>query len=69
MDQAPFDHTLLHDDAPWRAFVSDTLGPDFVELWRGVIDNRPGSEIQPWHSDGGHLSEDRHLPPHCITIF
>lgn len=29
----------------------------------------PGSETQPWHSDGDHLSSKKHLPVHCLNVF
>jgi hypothetical protein len=29
----------------------------------------PGSETQPWHSDGPHLSAKKHLSPHCLNVF
>ena len=58
---------LLWSAAPWLPFVRSVLGDDVKELWRGVVDNRPGSETQGWHRDGGFLfpngAEHRRLLP------
>eukprot|EP00965_Chrysotila_dentata_P026188 868430-Pleurochrysis_carterae.AAC.2 len=69
IDGSPLRSSLLGDAAPWLPLMRHVLGDDAVELWRGVIDNRPGSETQSWHRDGEHLFEHVHLPAHCITIF
>ena len=49
---------LLHDLAPWLPTVRAALGADAIELWRGALDNRPGSEAQEWHRDGEYLHMD-----------
>jgi len=49
--------------------VAAVLGPGACERWRGIVDNRPGSEMQGWHRDGDHLFSHVHLPPHCLTIW
>ena len=64
-----FDGSSLWADAVWLPFVHAVLGEDAVELWRGVVDNRPGSETQGWHRDGEILFADVELPPHCVTVF
>ena len=60
---------LLWAEAAWLPFVHAVLGEDAVELWRGVVDNRPGSETQGWHRDGDHLFADVELPAHCLAVF
>lgn len=65
----PFQDPLLWSAAQWMPFVRCVLGPDACERWRGVVDNRPGSDMQGWHRDGDHVFEHVHLPPHCLTIW
>ena len=65
----PFQDPRLHHLAPWLPFVKSVLGVDACERWRGIVDNRPGSEMQGWHRDGDHLFNHMHLPAHCVTIF
>ena len=62
-------HPLLHTDAPWLPFIEQVLGEGYTECWRGVVDNRPGSEVQGWHRDGQPLFDHLHLPAHCIVVF
>ena len=40
------------------AFVREVLGDGAHECFRGVIDNRPGSVLQEWHSDGHEWEEE-----------
>ena len=53
--EAGFHASALHDEAPWLPFVRSLLGEAAKECWRGVVDNRPGSETQGWHRDGQPL--------------
>ena len=64
-----FSHPLLGSEAPWIPFVSEVLGEGAVECWRGVVDNRPGSECQGWHRDGQALFSHVHLPAHALVVF
>jgi len=54
---------------PWEALVRALLGIDCILVYAGCMLSIPGSVVQPWHSDGEHLSESQHLPPHCLNIF
>ena len=29
----------------------------------------PGAAGQPWHSDGDHVHDEFHLPPHALNVF
>ena len=64
-----FSQPALWDAAPWLPFVHEVLGDSAVECWRGVVDNRPGSEVQGWHRDGQPLFDHVHLPAHCLVLF
>jgi hypothetical protein len=46
-----FEHPLLHAEAPWLPIIEAALG-SATELFRGVVDNRSGSDYQRWHHDG-----------------
>ena len=46
------DHPLLRDAAPWLPVVRRVLGLNAQEIFRGVVDNRPGSTHQDYHMDG-----------------
>ena len=49
---------LLHgESAPWMPFVRRVLGEAAHECFRGVMDSRPGSVAQEWHSDGHEWDE------------
>lgn len=61
--------SFLRDNAPWLPLVRGLLGADCVLAHCGVMLSLPGSETQPWHSDGDHLSSVKQLPPHCINVF
>ena len=63
-----FGHPALWNEAPWLPFVHEVLGDGAVECWRGVVDNRPGSEVQGWHRDGQPLFDQLDLPAHCLVI-
>ena len=70
LQDRPFQDAALWTEAAWLPFVRAALGDDCRELWRGVVDNRPGSETQGWHRDGDFLfSSGFELPVHCITLF
>ena len=51
-DIAPLDDSRLHDEAPWLPFVQAALGPEAVEVHRGVTVNYPASAMQRWRADG-----------------
>ena len=36
---------------------------------QGCFISLAGSPIQTWHSDGDHVSDLCHLPPHCLNVF
>ena len=36
---------------------------------KGCFISLAGSSVQTWHSDGDHLSDQCHLPPHAINVF
>ncbi|KAG8459924.1 hypothetical protein KFE25_010973 [Diacronema lutheri] len=63
----PFRFT--RDEAPWMAIVRAALGLDATLVHCGCMLSLPGSSAQPWHSDGDHLSEERHFAPHCVNVF
>ena len=49
---------LLHgESAPWMPFVRRVSGEAAHECFRGVMDSRPGSVAQEWHSDGHEWDE------------
>ena len=60
-----FDDPLLNDQAPWAGLIEALLGEDATELWRGVVDNRPGSDCQPWHHD----AQEGCAEGTCLTVF
>ena len=61
--------------------IEKTLGPLIAELLEeeslndlkrchvSIVTANPGAEDQGWHSDGGHVSVDRHLPCHVLNVF
>ena len=67
--EAGFGHPALGSEAPWLPFIHEVLGDGAVECWRGVVDNRPSSEVQGWHRDGQPLFGHQHLPAHCLVVF
>ena len=70
MDEPPLGDPLLHGAAPWLPVVRAALGEDAIELWRGALDNRPGSAAQEWHRDGEYLQMDADAPHgDCLTCF
>jgi len=62
---------LLGDvgDGPWRDVVEAVLGSDARLCHAGVILALPGAAGQPWHSDGDHVHDEFHLPPHALNVF
>ena len=60
-ERMPFADPLLWSKFPITPFVHKVLGEGAVELWRGVVDNMPGSLDQGWHRDGEHLFDHTHL--------
>eukprot|EP00457_Paulinella_chromatophora_P001661 gb/GEZN01001663.1/.p1 GENE.gb/GEZN01001663.1/~~gb/GEZN01001663.1/.p1 ORF type:complete len:836 (-),score=116.50 gb/GEZN01001663.1/:387-2528(-) len=63
------EYSFLHKDAPWLPAVKLLLGDDCRCVHTGCMLSLPGSETQPWHSDGPHLSSTKHLPPHAVNVF
>ncbi|KAH8058861.1 hypothetical protein JL721_9431 [Aureococcus anophagefferens] len=62
---------LLEDvgGGPWRPVVEAVLGHDARLCHAGVILALPGAAGQPWHSDGDHVHDEFHLPPHALNVF
>jgi ectoine hydroxylase-related dioxygenase (phytanoyl-CoA dioxygenase family) len=60
---------VLGDSAPWMPLVKAILGDDVKRLSSSCILSLPGSDAQPWHSDGEHVEPTMHLPPHCLNVF
>mmetsp|Transcript_7851 Transcript_7851/g.20228 ORF Transcript_7851/g.20228 Transcript_7851/m.20228 type:complete len:260 (+) Transcript_7851:3554-4333(+) len=65
--ERPFRFT--RDAAPWMGLVRAALGADAKLVHCGCMLSLPDSSVQPWHSDGDHLSETRHFSPHCVNVF
>ena len=61
--------SFLHTTAAWIPLVRQILGEDCKCIHVGCMLSQPGSEVQQWHSDGDHESNERHLPPHCLNVF
>ena len=59
----------LRESAPWLPLVRAILGEGCVLGHSGVMLSLPGSETQPWHSDGPHLNHQEHDLPHCVNVF
>jgi ectoine hydroxylase-related dioxygenase (phytanoyl-CoA dioxygenase family) len=59
----------LKEEATWLPLVRAILGEDCVRINTGVIVSLPGSANQMKHSDGDHLHDEKHLPPHCLNVF
>jgi hypothetical protein len=34
-----------------------------------LVVSTPGSPVQPWHADGGHVNLQKHLPCHVLNVF
>ena len=70
MDEPPLGDALLHQRAPWLPLVHATLGEDALELWRGVLDNKPGSSGMRWHRDGEYLEKGyEQADADCLNVF
>jgi ectoine hydroxylase-related dioxygenase (phytanoyl-CoA dioxygenase family) len=63
------DFEFLNEQAQWLPAVKKILGEDCDCIYTGVMLSMPGSMHQPWHQDGPHLSQHRHLPAHCLNVF
>ncbi|CAB9506423.1 expressed unknown protein [Seminavis robusta] len=76
----PLIQALLHGTASTTSSSSSSKAINL--LYAGVMwarkpppqtstnnDNDNHHQPQKWHSDGGHLYEHIHLPPHCINVF
>ncbi|KAJ8605172.1 hypothetical protein CTAYLR_000372 [Chrysophaeum taylorii] len=60
----------LFDDPPWLPLVKHLVSDDSARLCHvGVIVALPDSAQQKWHSDGDHLHDALHLPPHALNVF
>jgi ectoine hydroxylase-related dioxygenase (phytanoyl-CoA dioxygenase family) len=60
---------FLNTQATWMPTVKAILGEDCDCIYKGVMLSLPGSFPQPWHQDGPHLSEKKHLNAHCLNVF
>lgn len=60
---------FLNSQATWMPTVKAILGDDCDCIYKGVMLSLPGSFPQPWHQDGPHLSEKKHLSAHCLNVF
>ncbi len=60
---------FLNKKAKWIPLVNAILGDDCRVVHSGVMLSLPGSANQPYHMDGPHLNQKKHLPPHCINVF
>lgn len=82
MDQEPFAHATLGDDAPWMPVVKNVLGDNCRRIWKGFVVTEPGTAEQAYHPDGPPvpreiwethepeaLQQHGTLPAHCLTVF
>ncbi len=79
LDRFPFTTPGLVYNPIVYPLVRELLGGgDVTLLYAGVMWALPqptpkktsiDSASQKWHSDGGHLFDHVHLPPHCINVF
>mmetsp|Transcript_43924 Transcript_43924/g.70614 ORF Transcript_43924/g.70614 Transcript_43924/m.70614 type:complete len:391 (-) Transcript_43924:60-1232(-) len=54
--------SYMNTKAPWLPLVKAILGSKIKVVHTGVMISLPGSETQPYHMDGPHLNEKKHLP-------
>jgi hypothetical protein len=66
-DTEQFDYLTVK--SKWLPVVKAILGDDCDCLYKGVMLSLPGSFPQPWHQDGPHLSQAKHLKAHCLVVF
>lgn len=82
MDEEPFNHPSLNENAAWIPVVKTVLGDDFKLLWKGLVVTEPGTGEQDYHPDGPPVSRTvwqqfervpssstASLPAHCLTVF
>jgi hypothetical protein len=55
--------------APWMPIVRGILGKDVVLIHKGMFLSMPGSEKQPYHQDGPHLTTQYQRACHAINVF
>jgi hypothetical protein len=55
--------------APWMPIVREILGKDVVLIHKGMFLSMPGSEKQPYHQDGPHLTTQYQRACHAINVF
>lgn len=66
MDEAPFDHPLLNEEAAWMPVVRRVLGDDAQLIFKGLVVTEPGTDEQAWHPDGPEVSRavwEQHAGP------
>jgi len=63
--QFPFLHS---PKAPWLPVVQAILGQDYKHVYTGCMLSLPGSQNQPHHADGPHLTKT-YQPAHCLNVF
>ena len=78
-DKAPFsDNSVKNNDrvlAVVRELLSDPNGgatengDNFYLCNASVVVATPGSTVQGWHADGGHINIDKHDSCHCLNVF
>mmetsp|Transcript_9665 Transcript_9665/g.23789 ORF Transcript_9665/g.23789 Transcript_9665/m.23789 type:complete len:439 (-) Transcript_9665:114-1430(-) len=61
--------SFLNTKAKWVPLVKQILGNDIKIVHSGVMISLPGSATQPYHMDGPHLSDKKHLPAHILNVF
>ena len=70
MVESPMGDERLSVSASWLPLIHAALGANAKELWRGVLDNRPGSHDQEWHRDGNFLEKCADADAmDCLTVF
>ena len=55
--------------APWMPAVRQILGKDVVLIHKGMFLSMPGSEAQPYHQDGVHLTTQTQRDCHALNVF
>ena len=62
-------HYLHSAEREWLPLVAAALGQGARLVHLGCFLSLPNSELQAWHSDGDHMSDLCHLPPHALNVF
>jgi hypothetical protein len=70
LDHPPFSDPLLSHNPVWWPVITAVLGREARLEYAGIVLSLPGSAMQSWHVDGGHLwGRQLQCPPHCVDIF